>query len=45
MYAIRSYYALEVDLPDDSPALQVDPARLTQVLQNLLANALRRREP
>jgi signal transduction histidine kinase len=32
---------LEVVLPDDSPSLQVDPARLTQVLQNLLANALR----
>jgi signal transduction histidine kinase len=32
---------LETDLPGDSPTLQVDPARLTQVLQNLLANALR----
>lgn len=32
---------LDVVLPDDSPSLQVDPARLTQVLQNLLANALR----
>lgn len=32
---------LDIVLPDDSPSLQVDPARLTQVLQNLLANALR----
>jgi signal transduction histidine kinase len=32
---------LDVVLPDDAPLLQVDPARLTQVLQNLLANALR----
>lgn len=33
--------ALDVVLPPASPCLQVDPARITQVLQNLLANALR----
>lgn len=39
--AIEKGVALDVLLPADSPCLQVDPARLTQVLQNLLANALR----
>ncbi|MBN1994716.1 MAG: HAMP domain-containing protein [Anaerolineae bacterium] len=33
--------ALETDLPHNLPSLQVDAARLRQVLQNLLANALR----
>lgn len=33
--------ALDVILPAVSPCAVVDPARLTQVLQNLLANALR----
>ncbi len=32
---------LNTNLPANSTSLQVDPARLTQVLQNLLANALR----
>jgi signal transduction histidine kinase len=32
---------LQTDLPADLPLLKVDAARLTQVLQNLLANALR----
>ena len=33
--------ALNTNLPENLPPVQVDPARLTQVLQNLLANALR----
>ena len=32
---------LSMDIPDDLPAVQVDPARMTQVLHNLLSNALR----
>lgn len=32
---------LAFDLPAGTPAVSIDPARLTQVLQNLLANALR----
>ncbi len=32
---------LEVQLPEDPPAVQVDPDRLAQVLRNLLVNALR----
>jgi signal transduction histidine kinase len=32
---------LDATLPADPPAVQIDPARITQVLQNLLANALR----
>jgi signal transduction histidine kinase len=32
---------LNTNLPTNSSCVQVDPARLTQVLQNLLANALR----
>ncbi len=36
---------LTTNLPPDSPTLPVDPARLTQVLQNLLANALRHTPP
>ncbi|MFN8460091.1 MAG: ATP-binding protein [Anaerolineae bacterium] len=37
--------ALVADLPVDSPTVEVDPARLTQVLQNLLVNALRHTPP
>ncbi len=33
--------ALITQLPVDLPSLQIDAARITQVLQNLLANALR----
>lgn len=33
--------ALKTSLPPGLPRIKVDPARLTQVLQNLLANALR----
>ncbi len=33
--------ALETDLPTDSPIVDVDPERITEVLANLLANALR----
>jgi len=36
---------LEIDLADDLPSVEVDPARITQVLQNLLANALRHTPP
>jgi signal transduction histidine kinase len=32
---------LDTTLPTDPPPIQIDPARITQVLQNLLANALR----
>jgi signal transduction histidine kinase len=32
---------LDTNLPPSSPTVPVDPGRLTQVLQNLLANALR----
>jgi signal transduction histidine kinase len=32
---------LSTQLPDQSPLIQVDAARITQVLQNLLANAVR----
>jgi len=32
---------LQTRLPENSPAVEVDAARITQVLQNLLANALR----
>jgi signal transduction histidine kinase len=33
--------SLQTQLPANSPTLQIDAARITQVLQNLLANALR----
>jgi signal transduction histidine kinase len=36
---------LEASLADDLPLVEVDPARITQVLQNLLANALRHTPP
>jgi signal transduction histidine kinase len=32
---------LSMDIPDNLPAVEIDPARMTQVLHNLLSNALR----
>lgn len=36
---------LEADVPEDLPPVQVDPTRMTQVLNNLLSNALRHTPP
>lgn len=38
-------HTLELDLPVDLPALVADPARLTQVLSNLLNNAAKYTDP
>ena len=37
----RSNVAFEVDLPDDLPEATIDPARIQQVLMNLITNALK----
>jgi PAS domain S-box-containing protein len=37
----RTQRRIEIDVPDDLPALHIDPRRLAQALGNLLANALK----
>jgi len=39
--AAMQQIALQVDLPDNLPQIDVDPQRLAQVLANLVSNALR----
>jgi signal transduction histidine kinase len=39
--ALTAYVELKIDLPDDLPDLRADAGKLTQVLLNLLANAIK----
>ena len=39
--AQRQGVSMEIRLPDDLPALYVDPARMKQILYNLLSNAIK----